>query len=143
LNTPEESEFRELLERFDRTGFGVMMRTAEVLLLRGRKEESVQKFREFVDAKISVVTIDDSIHELITGRFVEILFDAGYHTIRQLDVATDAELLSHAQVGDFIVARIRRRIEEVKNASLLRKPRETKLEPEWPAPSKDELAYAD
>lgn len=143
MNTPEDSEFQDLLERFDRTGFGVTMRTVEVLLIRGRKEEAVQKFRKFVDAKISVVTIDDSIHELLTGRFVEILFDAGYHTIRQLDVATDAELLSHAQIGEFIVSRIRNRIEQVKNAALLRKPREVKLEPEWPVPSEDELAYAD
>lgn len=107
-NARSMAEIDELLERWNRDGFGVFCRTLEVLLIRGHNAAAMrllQSFSGWTDP--NPVSLASHVADVLPIRIANALESVGVLTLGAADKATDLELLKIDQIGEYGVQAIR------------------------------------
>lgn len=122
------------LDTYDRARCGVAFRMIEVLMSHGENRRALGVLHALLyDGKRDAPTLDTYASVAFDYRTASMLESRGYHTLRDCMTATDAELLSIPNIGERILAAIRRAVQCVLDGQPLPDTDDlTELAYDWP-----------
>lgn len=123
----------ERMNRYDRAGFGIVMRQVELqLLVHNNVDAAVRAVRHYA-AKAAIETVDEGawVCQCFPFRIAACLENAGYLTLSSVATASNEALMEIPNLGERGLRLIRETIRQIKAGNFAESYSDRELEPDW------------